>query len=101
MELVSEYKTVDGVGDSKVDRTKVVFKTTRSKNSNLVKTFLAKSKSFVLDSRLGFFISKARQAFIELRQVFVQVLIFYYVNQNCHICIEIDVSDNTIGGILS
>ncbi len=49
----------------------------------------------------SFLTSKARKAFIELRQAFVEALILNRFDPERHIRIEIDASGYTIGGILS
>ncbi len=46
-------------------------------------------------------ISEAKQAFIKLRQTFVEALISNHFNLECHIQIEMDVSGYAIGAIIN
>ncbi len=57
-------------------------------------------KNFSSQSRL-FFTPKARNAFIKLRQAFVETPILNHFDPERHIQIETSASDHTIGGILS
>lgn len=50
---------------------------------------------------IKFQIFKTRVAFIKLRQVFIKVLIFWYLNQKYHIRIEINALGYVINKILS
>ena len=50
---------------------------------------------------LVFCTSKARLAFIKLRQAFVKTLIFYHFDLKRHIQIETDILDYAINKILS
>lgn len=98
---VNEDSTVDKIGNNKVDRTKVGIKTAKSKSKNFVKLFSTKSQSFTQGSGLSFFTPKARQAFTNLRQAFIEILILHSFDLNCHICIKINVSSYVIDKILS
>ena len=49
----------------------------------------------------GFFTLEARLAFIQLRQAFVEALIFHHFDPKSHIRIETDVSSYAISGVLS
>ena len=82
---------VDGgeVGDDEIG--KKDRKTSKSKN-------LYQSKKTV---RSDFFTLRARLAFIKLKQAFVKTSILNYFNPECHICIEIDISGYSIGGVFS
>lgn len=48
-----------------------------------------------------FLISKARIAFIQLREVFIKALILQHFDLECYIQIETNISDYAIDGILS
>lgn len=50
---------------------------------------------------LKFFILKARLAFVQLRQTFIKVLIFYHPSPKCNIWFKTNASSYTIGEILS
>ena len=67
----------------------------------MVKPFLTKSQLFVKNSESGFLILRARLAFTELRQTFIKVLIIYRFDLEFYIYIKTDISDYTIGKILS
>ena len=54
-----------------------------------------------MEARSGFFIPKAKLAFIQLRQIFVEALILHHFDLKYHIWIETDVSGYMIGGILN
>lgn len=49
----------------------------------------------------AFLSSNARQTFTQLRQAFIEALIFSYFNLERYIRIETDASSYTIGGVLS
>ena len=49
----------------------------------------------------SFLTPNARQAFIQLKQVFTEAPILQHFNPECHIRIKTDVSGYTIGGVLS
>ena len=53
------------------------------------------------EAGMGFFTPKARLAFTQLRQPFVEAPILHYFNPECHIRIETNASSYTIGGVLS
>lgn len=55
----------------------------------------------LLEFGTGFFIPRARLTFAKLRQAFHIALILHYFNPDCHIRIEIDVSNYAIGGMFS
>ena len=82
--LIDEDSTIDRIGNSEANGAKVGIKTAKSqsqdksKGINLTKTFLAKSQAFIQSSGSGFLISGAGQAFIKLRQVFIEALISYH-----------------------
>lgn len=44
---------------------------------------------------------RAGLAFAKLRQAFIEALIFYYFDLECHICIEINISRYVISQVLS
>ncbi len=48
-----------------------------------------------------FLISRAKQIFIKLRQVFIKALILNYLDLECHIQIETDTSSYVISKILN
>ena len=50
---------------------------------------------------MGFFTPKAKLAFTQLRQIFVEALILYHFNLESHIRIETNTSGYTIGGVIS
>ena len=54
-----------------------------------------------IKARLGFLISKAKLAFIKLRQAFVKAPILHYFDPKCYIQIETDVSGYAISRILN
>lgn len=76
---VSKGNIVDGInGNSKVSGTK-------SKNM-IIPDSLAKSKSLIEpSSKAGFLIFRAKLAFIKLRQIFIEVPIFYHFDLKCYI----------------
>ncbi len=49
----------------------------------------------------SFLTTDARRAFTKLKQAFVEAPIINYFDPECHICIEMDTSGYTIGGILN
>ena len=59
------------------------------------------SKSKTEKAKRDFFTPKARLAFTQLKQAFVEAPIFYYFDPESHIRIETDRSSYTIGNILS
>ena len=74
-----------------------------TKFKNLIKS---KNHDFPPNSRnrevkTGFFIPKARLAFIHLRQAFIEALILYHFDPKCYIRIETNISGYAIGEILS
>ena len=76
-------------------------KTTKSKilvkNKNL--DFLLYSRN--MEARLGFLIPKARLAFIQLRQAFVEAPIFHHFDQKWQMQMKTDASKYVIGEILN
>ena len=67
---------------------------------------MSKNRDFSPNSRnmeaeSSFFISKARLAFTQIKQAFVEALILYLFNIECHIQIETHASGYTIDEILS
>ena len=50
---------------------------------------------------LDFFTFGARLMLINLRQIFVKILIFHYFNLKYHIRIEADIPGYAIGGVFS
>ena len=110
--IANPEETKGGVGgDSVVDVVGGSEATNPTKGKNLAKTtkskILVKSKNHdFLKSRpeevgTGFFTPKARLAFTQLRQAFVEALIIYHFDPKNHIRIESDVLSYAIGGILS
>ena len=77
---------------AKIIKSKILIK---SKNRD----FPPNSKNIKV--RLGFLILKARLAFIQVRQIFVEALILYHFNPKCHIRVETNKSQSAISGILS
>ena len=65
------------------------------KGSGILNKKLSKSKNPV------FLTVDTRQAFIQLKQTFTEVLILNHFDLERHIWIETDISSYTIGGILS
>lgn len=74
---------------------------------------IAKSKSLIsfnnydfilntknIDIKLGFFYYKARLAFKKLKQVFIKLYIFFYLDIKCHIKIQDNISSYIISQIL-
>ena len=49
----------------------------------------------------GYLTSDTRQAFTQLRQTFIKLLILQYFDMECHIRIETDASGYAIGKVLS
>ena len=74
-----------------------------TKSKNLIKSknhdFPPNSRN--KEARTGFFTPKARLAFTQLRQIFVEAPILYHFDPKCHIRIEINTSSYAIDGILS
>lgn len=79
LKSVDKANTINRVGgNSEVGRVK-------SKNM-IIPESLAKSKSLVKPSfRMGFLTSRARLAFIKLKQVFIKALILYHFDWNINI----------------
>ena len=99
------------VGDSIVGDGETTNQLNSTKRKNQVKTIkskiLIKSKNhdISLNSRnkkagTGFFIPKARLAFTQLRQAFVEAPIVYHFDLKSYIWIETDASGYAIGGVL-
>lgn len=53
-----------------------------------------------LESKIGFFILRARLAFAKLRQVFIIAPIIYHFDLKYHFRIGTNISDSVIGGVL-
>ena len=85
--------------------------TNPSKGKNQAKTtkskILVKSKNFDFPkfrtekAGMGFLIPKAKLAFTQLKQAFVEAPIFHHFDPESHIWIKTDISDYTIGSVLS
>ena len=73
----------------------------KSNSKNLVKLFLAKSKSFTKYSKLSFFTPWAKLVFTELWHAFLMISIFYHFDLKYDIYIEIDISRYIIDKVLS
>ena len=100
------------VGNNMFSDSEATNQTNSIKGKNQAKTtksiILVKSKNhdFFLNSRnrearAGFLTLKARLAFIQLRQAFVEALILYYFDLECHIWIKVNASGYAIGSVLS
>ena len=59
------------------------------------------SKFRTKKAKKSFLTPKARLAFTQLRQAFVEALILYYFDPKSHIWIEIDESSYAISGVLN
>ena len=81
----------EGKNPAKTTKFKILVK---SKNHDFPKSWPEKAG-------MSFFTPKARLAFIQLRQAFVEAPILHYFDPESHIRIEIDVSGYAIGGVLS
>ena len=57
------------------------------------------TKSRTEQVRTGFFIPKARLAFTQLKQAFVEAPILHHFNPESHFWIETDASNYAIGGV--
>ena len=100
---VGGVSVVDMVGGGEV--------TKPTKRKNLAKTtkskILVKSKNHDFpksrpeEAGTGFLTPKARLAFTQLRQAFVEAPIFHHFDPESHIRIETDASGYAIGGVLS
>lgn len=73
----------------------ILFQKLRISNDKTLNEKLSKSKN------TSFLITNAKQAYIQLKQVFTEVLIFSHFDPECHIRIEIDASVYGIDSILS
>ena len=71
------YNVVD---KSKIDKINIGIKMIKSKIKNLIILFWVKFKLLAKNSKLYFFILKAKLAFNKLREAFIKVSIIYYVN---------------------
>ena len=80
-----------GKNQAKTTKSKILVK---SKNHNF-------PMSMTKEAGTGFFTPKARLAFTQLRQTFVEAPIFHHFDSKSHIRIETDASGYAIGGILS
>lgn len=103
---VGQNSKIDGVGgDSEIGKAKpwLYSQAKLSKFKNMIKSdFLAKFKLSVRPrSRLYFLTSRARLAFVELRQVFIELPILYYFDPKYYLWFEINKSNYAISRILS
>ena len=80
-----------GRNQAKMTKSKILIK---SKNHDFPK-FRAE------EAGMGYLTPKARLAFTQLRQAFVEAPILHHSNPECHIRIETDVLGYAIGGVLS
>ena len=82
---------IKGKNQAKSTKSKILIK---SKNHDFPKSMIEKAGT-------GFLTSKARQAFTQLRQAFVEAPILHHFDPKSHIQIETNVSGYVIGGVLS
>ena len=86
--MVNNHVISDSEIINQINPTKRKYQAKMTKYKN--RDFLFNSKN--MEARSGFFISKARLVFTQLRQTFIEALILYNFNPKCHIRIKIDVS---------
>ena len=98
--VVDENTTIDSIGNSKVDTVRVDAKMANSK-SQVKSKGKNLTKAIAQGSGSCFITHGAKQVFTKLRQAFIEILILYYLDSNCHIYIETNYSSYTIGGVLS
>lgn len=72
----------------------------KSKKQTQIKK-VKSSRAKNLSQPKTFFTSNTRQAFIKLRQIFVEVLILNYFDLKHYVCIEINTSSYAINKILN
>ena len=94
--FVGKNSTIDGVGDN-------VSKVRGTKSKNIIMSdFLIKLKSLVEQSfKLGFLTFKANLLFAKLKQVFIEILILYHFDLECHIYVQINASRYAISRVFS
>ena len=88
----NQINSIKRKNQAKITKSKILVK---SKNHDFSHNSINK------EAGIGFLTPKAKLAFIQLMQAFVESLILYDFNPKCHIQIVIDASGYAIGSVLS